>query len=154
MQSKIWTKVLSIPGMAGGSVFWRVVGTSANKTTVTSGVFSIIIDPAQAVGNPGIVNTSKSSLPTLSWANNCNIKFKVWFGNNENFSKKAALSFNIKNPNDNGGVFGKSIPRSPWISVRNLVKDVSGSTIFWYVESWDGANRNKKTEPMSFTLTN
>jgi len=34
-----------------------------------------------------------------------------------------------------------------------LAGDVSGSTIFWYVESWDGANRNKKTEVMSFTLT-
>jgi hypothetical protein len=154
MQSKIWSKVLLIPGMTGGSVFWRVVGTGTNKTTVTSGVFSIIIDPAQAVGNPGIVNTSKSSLPTLSWANNCNIKFRVWFGNNENFSKKTALSFNIKNPNDNGGVFGKSLTQGQWTSARSLVGNVSGSTIFWYVESWDGANRNKKTEPMSFMLTN
>jgi len=154
MQSNIWKKALLIPGMAGGSVFWRVVGMEA-KPTMTSGASSIIIDPAQAVGNLNIVNTSKSSLPTLSWANNCNIKFKVWFGNNENFSnKKTSLSFNIKNPNDNGGVFGKSLTKGQWTSVRSLVKDVSGSPLFWYVESWDGANRKINTQVMSFILTN
>jgi len=151
--SNTWKTVLSIPGASGGSVYWRVVGTQANKTTFTSEKNSIMIDPAQAVGSPLISGTTKRSLPTLSWENSCNIKFKVWFGNNENFSKKTALSFNIKKPNDNGGVFGKSLTRDQWTSVRRLAGDVSGSTIFWYVESWDGANRNKKTEVMSFTLT-
>ena len=152
MQSSTWSKVLLIPGMTGGPVYWRVVGTEANNVTVTSGVFTIMIDPAQVVGNPGIINTSKTSLPTLSWENNCNIKFKVWFGRDPNFSKKTSLAFNIKNPVANGGLFSKTLTSDQWQSVRAVVGDVSGSTIYWYVESWDGANRSNKTELMNFIL--
>jgi hypothetical protein len=139
--------------MTGGPVFWRVVGTGANKTTATSGVFSITIDPAEAVGNPGIVNTSKSSLPTLSWENNCNIKYKVWFGQDGNFSKETGLAFNIKNPIANGGLFTNTLKLTQWKSVRAVVGDRSGSTIYWYVESWDGSKRYNKTDVMNFVLT-
>jgi len=41
-----------------------------------------------------------------------------------------------------------------WTAVRKLVGDVSGSKIYWYVESWDGLNRNSKTGAMIFILTN
>jgi len=150
--SNIWSKVLLIPGMTGGPVYWRVVGTRANKTTATSGVFSITVDPAEAVEDPSIVDTSKSSFPTLSWENNCNIKFRVWFGRDGNFSKKVALAFNIKNPIANGGLFTKTLTSDQWKSVRAVVGNVSGSTIYWYVEAWDGVNRRMKTEPMSFIL--
>ncbi len=152
---KAWNKVLLIPGTAGGPVYWRVVGERANKTTAISGIFSMIVDPAQAVENPNIINTSKSSLPTLSWQNECNVKFRVWFGNDGNFSKKASLSFNIKNPNDNQGVFTRQLLKDQWKTIRNVVGDVSGSTIYWYVESWDGVNRRSlMTPPASFLLEN
>jgi hypothetical protein len=153
IQSNTWKKVLLIPGTTGGPVYWRVVGTRANKTKATSEINSMIIDPARAVGSPNISDTSKSLLPSLSWENNCNTKSKVWFGINGNFTQKTALSFNIKNPYDNGGVFEKSLKSGQWTSVRRLVKNVGGSTIYWYVESWDGANRKEKTAVMSFTLT-
>jgi hypothetical protein len=85
------------------------------------------------------------------------VKFKVWFGSDPDFTKpgikKKALSFNIKNPNDNNGVFTKALTSGQWMSIRKLVNDAAGSTIFWYVESWDGLNRTSKTGNMSFTLT-
>ena len=76
---------------AGGTVYWRVVGTRANRTTATSEVCSIIIEAAQPVEGQTISPTSRTSLPTLSWENNCNTKFKVWFGSDEHFSKKKAF---------------------------------------------------------------
>ncbi len=33
-----------------------------------------------------------------------------------------------------------------------LVLDQPGSPIYWYVESWDGLNRNATTEVMVFEL--
>lgn len=154
IDSKIWSKVLLIPGTTGGPVFWRVVGALANKTTVTSGVFSLLVDSARPVGNPGIVKTSKSLLPTLSWANHCAIKFKVWFGSDGNFSKKVALAFDIKNPVSNNGLFTVTLKSNQWQSVMGIVGSVSGSTLYWYVESWDEMNRRAQTTPpLSFVLT-
>ena len=92
-------------------------------------------------------------MPEVSWQNNCAVKFKIWFGRDENFSKKAKVKFNISNPYDNGGVFVESLGSNQWKKVRNLVKDVSGSSLYWYVESWDGLKRRATTEVMSFVLT-
>jgi hypothetical protein len=104
------------------------------------------------VGDPEISPTIKGDLPILSWQNNCNTKFKVWFGNDE-FGKKTSLSFSVKNPGDNGGTFAKPLTSSQWSSIRKLVGDVSGNPIFWYVESWDGLKRYARTGGMSFELT-
>ena len=152
MVPNVWKRVLSIPGISGGPVYWKVVGTRTNRTTATSEVFSIIVDPTQPVGDPTISPTIRTYLPTLSWRNNCNTKFKVWFGSDEQFTKKTAFAFNIKNPNDNEGEFTKVLTSGQWMAIRRVVKDTSGSTIYWYVESWDGLNRYTKTDVMNFVL--
>jgi len=152
ISSGTWKKVVMIPGQDGGTVFWRIVGTRADKTKVVSDFSSMIIEPAQAVGTPSISPTKKGELPVLSWENNCNVKFKVWFGN-EGLEKKVSLSFSVKSPGDNGGVLTKTLKSSQWASIRKLVDDQSGSTIFWYVESWDKLKRPSATGNMSFVLT-
>jgi hypothetical protein len=153
VKSSIWKKVMLIPGGSGGMVHWRVVGTRPKQPKIISQVRSFIVDPAQAVGNWNIINTSKSSSPELSWQNNCNVKFKLWFGNDESFTKKAKVEFKITNPYDNGGVLVKVLSPNQWKKIRDLVNDVGGSTLYWYVESWDVLKRNAKTEVMSFVLT-
>jgi hypothetical protein len=81
----------------------------------------------------------------------------VWFGNDPDFTKhgmkKTSLSFNIKNPNDNGGQFTKELTSSQWKAIRKVVNDVSGSSIYWYIESWDVLNRPVETDVSSFVLT-
>jgi len=155
---KTWKKVLSLPGSSGGTVYWRVVGTRPDKarTKVFSEVPSITIDPPESVGNPDISSPSKGSLPTFGWQNNCNVRFKIRFGNDpdpEKATKKRALSFDVKNPLDNGGSFNKKLTSSQWKSIRKLVEDTTGGTIYWYVESWDGLGGYAKTGLMSFDLT-
>ena len=150
MNSNTWKRVLSIPG---GTVYWRVVGTRMNRAIATSKFHSLTVESPQTVGNPTISPTSKASLPELSWQNNCNPKFKTWFGSDNDFTKKTAFAFNISNPTDNGGVFTKILTSGQWMAIRKLVEDVSGSTIHWYVESWDGLGRYSKTSVMNFVLT-
>ena len=113
----------------------------------------ITVDSQQPVENPDFSSTSKSDQPELFWQNNCNIKFKAWFGIDEGFSKKATYTFTIKNPNDNGGNFLKTLTSGQWKAIRRLVGDQTGSTLYWYVESWDGLGRYAKTDVMSFLLT-
>jgi len=149
INSNTWKKVLSIPV---GTAYWRVVGTRMNRTIATSEVHSFTVESGQTVGNPRIVDVSKKSSPSLSWENNCNIKFKVWFGSDPGLTRHYTLTSNIKNPTESGGEFSKTLTSSQWMAVRKLVGDASGSTIYWYVESWDGLNRYNKTELMDFVL--
>ena len=153
MTSYEWKRIWSIPGESGGIVFWRVIGTRSDGTKITSEGRSMMIEPAQPVGSPAISPTRKSSLPTLNWENNCNKKFKGWFGSDRIFTNKIILNFNISNPTDSGGAFTQSLTAYQWTTIRRLVGNVSGSLIYWYVESWDGLNRATATEMMSFILT-
>jgi len=145
--SNTWKKILLIPSR---QVFWRVVGTQADKTQAASNVFSILIEGAHEVENSQISPTSKSSLPTLSWSNQCNKKFKVWFGSDGQFSEKKSFSFSLK---DLSETLTKGLTSSQWGSIRKLAGDAAGGTIYWYVESWDGLGRYARTDVMSFVLT-
>ena len=149
IKSSTWKRVLSIPG---GTVYWRVVGTRADRTKSNSEVWSMIIVSADSVGSPNISPTSKSSLPELSWKNHCNSKFKVWFGSDSSFTKKSVLSLSDADPTDNGWKYTKTLTSGQWMKIRKLVGDVSGSPIYWYVESWDKLKRHAQTSVTTFTL--
>jgi subtilisin family serine protease len=151
-----WKRILLMHGGTGGTVYWRIVGTRADKTTSLSDTHSITVQSPQGAGKPNLSSASKSSLPSLSWQNNCNIKFKVRFSNAPDFTKhgikKKTLLFNIKNPNDKGGTFARQLTPGQWNSIRKVVGNVTGSTIYWYVESRDGLKRSTNTEVMNFDL--
>jgi hypothetical protein len=152
IKASTWKKIMSMPGGGGGAVYWKVIGIKANKETEASDVRSIMMMASQPAGSPEISPTQKSSLPTLSWENNCGKKFKAWFGNDSSFTKKKVLSFTVSNPLDNEGELERQLTVSQWSSIRKLVGDASGSTIYWKVESWDGMNRHAVTDVMSFVL--
>ena len=152
MKSALWKKLLLLPGAQGGKVYWRVVGTKHDKTTVNSNIFSFEVKSAIPVGNPTIAPTDKTALPVVSWHNNCNTKFKVWFGNSSSLTKNKSLSFSIKNPAYNGGVFTKMLTSAQWTSIRKVVGDAEGTMIYWYIEAQDILKRTSRTEVMSFVL--
>ncbi len=143
-----WKKILSIPRGAGGTVYWRVVGASGNSDTRT-----IVVLPPGPVLNSSLSPVSKGNFPTLTWQNNCNVNFKVWFGRDTTFSKKVILSFSLLDPTANGGIFSRTLIQNQWSAIRGLVKNISGATIYWFVEARDGINRRTITELMSFILT-
>ena len=75
-----------------------------------------------------------------------------WFGSDSTFAKKATYPFSIKNPNDHGGGFSKTLTSGQWTAIKRLVRDVIGSTVYWFVESWDDLGRYVKTELATFSL--
>lgn len=153
MSSSQWKRILRIPGDQGGTVYWRVVGTQTGGTSAISDSHSIMISAPQPVGNPILSPTSRKGLPNLMWQNNCNVKFKAWFGSTADFSEKKVLSFHLSNPDLDGGTFSRELTTSQWKAIRRLVKDLTDSTIYWYVESWDPLTRPATTELMHFILT-
>jgi hypothetical protein len=155
--SSTWKKVLLLPGKEGGTVYWRVVGKTSEGNQVESNVFSFQVVEPQPVNDPYLSSTSKASPPTLYWANQCNTKFKAWFANDSDFTKrgikKKALSFNDSNAFDYEGVFFTTLTSGQWTSITKLVGGVRGQTIYWYVEGWDWLKRHSQTEVMNFILT-
>ncbi len=159
LRSDTWKKVLLLPGPDGGVVYWTVIGTKKDKTTVAGNVFSFEVAGAEPVANPEISQTSKTTLPppTLSWENQCNTKFKAWFGSRADFQngggRKVAVSFRVNDPNENQGISTVTLTSGQWSSIRKLGGNVTGAVLYWYVESWDALGREKKTDVMSFVLT-
>ena len=147
-----WKKILKLPGLSGGEVSWKIVGTNKGQPTVESEVFTMTIDAPQSVETPDITPTSKTSLPTLGWGNKCATKFKVYFSSEPTFKRKKKLSFNDQNPLDNNEYFSSMLVQGTWNAIRKLVNNEEGSTIYWYVESWDVIKRYQKTEEMQFIL--
>jgi len=153
LTSSQWKKVLKLPGSSGGTVYWRLVGTRPDGTENVSNKRCILVASPQPVGIPAIFPVSRNGLPILSWQNQCNIRFKVWFGSDVSFSRKTSLFFHVPDPNVNGGTFTNELTSDQWSKIRNLVGDQPGANVSWYVESWDGLNRYAVTETMSFVLT-
>jgi subtilisin family serine protease len=153
MSTYQWKRILSIPGPSGGTIYWRVVGYNQNGNITPSDKRSILILPPQPVGDPVISPVSRNKLPVLTWENHCNVKFKVWFSIDPGFLIKNGLTFYISDPNLNGGVFSKELTSEQWQRIRRWGGDQPGTTIFWYVASWDALNRYSVSEVKGFVLT-
>jgi hypothetical protein len=153
MSSSQWKRIFRIPGEQGGPVYWRVVGSQGAGKWAISDTHSIVISSPQPVGDPVLSPTSILGLPNLTWQNNCNIKFKAWFGSTPGFSEREVLSFYLSNPDLGGGTFSAELTTSQWMAIRRLVGDLPDSTIYWCVESQDPLKRPAITELMYFTLT-
>ena len=135
-----------------GILYWRLVATRADGTKEASEGRRILISYPQTAENPAISPTGKRSKPTLIWQTNCNTRFKVWFGGDNTFAKKTSYAFQINNPSGSEGTMSKMLTIPQWLRIKLLVRNKTGSTIYWFVESWDEAGRYSKTDVMSFVL--
>ena len=122
-------------------------------TTLESSLFFFSVHGPEPVENPSISPVKKNPAPVLAWQNNCNTKFKVWFGSDSRFTRKTTLTYTIKKPSDQGGGFSKTLTSGQWMAIKRLAANGSASIIYWYVESWDELGRHSKTEVANFLLT-
>jgi hypothetical protein len=152
MTDKVWKKILKLPGLSGGVLNWKLVGTNKGQPIVETNVFTMTIAAPEPAGKPDISPVSQASLPTLTWGNSCATKFKVYFGPDRPDGKMKKLSFTDNDPTDNGGIFSVTLTDKTWSAIRKLVNYETGSPMFFYVESWDVLKRYQITDDVYFTL--
>jgi len=153
MTQSTWKKILKLPGLSGGALNWKLVGTNKGQPIVETNVFTMTIVAPEFVGNPVISPVTQSGIPTLTWENSCGTKFKAYFSADSAFSKSKKLSFKYQGSTNPDDPFSAPLSDKTWLSIRNLIGNVAhGPHIFWKVESWDIIKRYKTTDVMEFTL--
>jgi hypothetical protein len=152
MTQSTWKKILKLPGLSGGALSWKIVGTNKGFPAVESEVFTMTIAAPEPAGKPDISPVSQTSLPTMTWGNSCGTKFKAYFSADSAFSKSKKLSFKYQGSTNPDDVFSAPLDDKTWGAIRKLVGDVAGSNIYYYVESWDIVKRYQKTPDAYLTL--
>ena len=126
MTQSTWKKILKLPGLSGGELNWKLVGTNKGLPIVETEVFTMTIAAPEPADNPQIAPVSLSSLPTLSWGNACATKFKAHFRPDMPEAKEKKLTFTDQNPIDNGETFTTTLTEKTWNSILKLVDYEAG----------------------------
>jgi hypothetical protein len=142
MTDKVWKKILKLPGLSGGELNWKIVGTNKGLPIIESEVSTMTIAAPEPAGKPDIDPLAH----TATWGNSCGTKFKAYFSADSAFSKSKKLSFNYQgsiNPDD---VFSVILPDKTWASLEKLAEGLVPARLYFYVESWDIIKRYQKTD--------
>jgi hypothetical protein len=156
IRSNVWRRILLLPG-TNEPLYWRVIAKKKDKTMVESNVFSLVVDPPEPVWNLDISDTSKTAPlpPAISWNNTCNITYTIWFGKDSDFKnpymKKMPIYF--KDSDGIQGTVTKELTPAQWNSIRKLGGNITGATVYWYVQSVDTLGRRQSSDVTSFVLT-
>jgi hypothetical protein len=154
MRSFTWKKVLLFPGKEGGTIYWRVVGTTADKTEVESNVFSLRIEAPETVNLNAPQNTAildPAIPPTFEFDTNCNTKFKLEISSLSDFSvstKVKGFNFTVSNPNLVPSL-QKALSAFQWTGVKKLVGTGIG---YFRIKAWDALGRPTVSEIRSFSI--
>ncbi len=151
-----WKAIMGTSYNSGSvrDIYWKLVGTMADKTKVESEIGSFRIGDLQAV----TVNTpsdaavfSSTTPPTLSFNSNCNIKFLLQFSSLSDFSdarKIRGFTFTTRDPNIDT-VITRTLTSLQWASVKKLIGTGTG---YFRITAWDGINRKTISEVRSFII--
>jgi hypothetical protein len=152
----IWKKLMSASNNSGmiRDIYWKVIGTLPNRSTVESEVWRFRIDLAQSVANISPANgaTLPSGVPpTFGWQTNGNVKFKLEISSLPDFSNSTKIkSFNytIKDPNVET-TLSKTLPSFQWNAVKKLIGAGQGH---FRIKAWDAISRGTVSGARSFTI--
>jgi hypothetical protein len=151
-----WKAIMKASNNNGSprAIYWKVVGTKADKTIVGSEVRSF------SIGAPQLVNVhaplegailDPATLPTFDFDTNCNTKFKLEISSLSDFSvstKIKAFNFTVSNPNLTLSL-QKTLSSFQWNGVRTLVGMGMG---YFRIKAWDGLSRPTVSEVSTFTI--
>jgi hypothetical protein len=135
-------------------IYWKVVGTKADRTTVESEVRSFSIGTPQTVDiNAPLNNAILDSAipPTFDFTTTCNTKFKVEISSVSDFSvstKVKGFNFTVSNPNLVVSL-QKTLSSFQWDGVKKLVGPGTG---YFRIKAWDGLSRLTVSEVRPFTI--
>jgi C1A family cysteine protease len=151
-----WKTIMKASNNSGSirPIYWKVVGTKADKTVVESEVRSF------TVGTPQLVNINaplegaildSATLPTFGFDTNCNTKFTLQISSLSDFSvstKIKAFNFTASNPNLVTSL-QKTLSSFQWNGVKTLVGTGTG---YFRIKAWDGLSRPTVSEVRTFTI--
>ncbi|MGZ6229985.1 MAG: choice-of-anchor Q domain-containing protein [Syntrophales bacterium] len=151
----VWKKIMTSSNNGGmiRKIYWKVVGTRANKSTQDSDTRNFLIDiPYSAlISSPyNEAVLSSGTPPTFIFTANNNIKLMLEisvlkdFGNSKYIKK---FTYSVKDPNVTTSLT-KTFSSGQWNSVKKLV----GTAGYFRILAWDGINRETISEIKSFTI--
>jgi len=154
--SGTWKKVLTSSYNSGSirDIYWRVVGTNSNKTTVPSEVSRFQIGAAQAVTINAPLDQAVLPAgvpPTFDFSSACNVKFTLEVSSVSGFGdpkKIKGFKFAAKDPNIETSL-QKTLADSQWAAVKKLVGIGTG---YFRIKAWDILKRQAVSEERSFTI--
>jgi hypothetical protein len=135
-------------------IYWKVIGTLPNRSTVGSEVWRFRIDLPQAVTNISPANgaTLPSGVPpTFGWQSNGNVKFKLEISSLADFSistKVKSFNYTIKDPNVET-TLSKILPSFQWNAVKKMIGVGQGH---FRIKAWDAINRGTVSGARSFRI--
>jgi hypothetical protein len=135
-------------------IYWKVVGTKADRTTAESEVRSFSIGAPQTVNINApldIAILDPATPPTFDFNTNCNTKFKLEISSLSDFSvstKIKGFNFTVSNPNLVPSL-QKTLSSFQWTGVKKMVGTGTG---YFRIKAWDGINRLSVSETRSFTV--
>jgi len=152
----IWKKILTSSYNNGSirDIYWKLIGTKADKSTEQSEARSFQVGIPQAV----TINVPSSGTmlpsgtpPTFDFAANCNTKFRLEFSSLEDFSDSKMMkgfNYSTKDPNAET-TLQKALSSSQWTSVKKLMGTGTG---YFRIKAWDGLKRDSVSEVRAFTV--
>jgi hypothetical protein len=135
-------------------IYWKVIGTKADKTKIESEVRSFSIGTPQTVTinaplNGAVLNPATA--PTFDFSTDCNTKFRLEISPLSDFSvstKVRAFNFTVTDPNLVLSL-QKTLSAFQWTGVKKLVGTETG---YYRIKAWDALGRLTVTEIRSFTI--
>jgi hypothetical protein len=145
-----WKKILTLSYNNGSirDIYWVVLGTKSDKSTVESKVRSFKIGPAQAVTIRSALDTLDSGIaPTISFDTNCNVKFMLEFSPLVDFSDpRKVIGFLSSRKDPNANPFkSQTLSWDQWMAVKKKL----GAAGYFRIRAWDAIGRKTVSEEVT-----
>ncbi len=153
---EIWKKIMTASNNAGAirDIYWKVVGTKPDKSTVHSSVRHFRIDDSL----PGVAQPSgdeyafpSGTPPTFTFGADFNVKLQLEISPVSDFSdphKMKKFVFANKDPNATP-VFQRTLSSGQW---KSIIKLIGTGTGYFRVRAWDGIKRETLSGVSSFII--
>jgi Zn-dependent metalloprotease len=154
--SSNWKKIMKSSDNYGSirPIYWKVVGTKADKTIVESEVGSLSIGPPQGatINTPldGAILDSVN-LPTFDVNATSNTKFRLEFSSLSDFSiptNVKGVNVKVSDPNLYPS-FQKTLSSSQWSGITKLIGSGAG---YFRIKAWDVLKRETVSEVRTFSI--
>jgi photosystem II stability/assembly factor-like uncharacterized protein len=154
--TSIWKKVMTSSNNNGAvrDIYWKVIGTKPDKTTIESEVKSLrAMDVRAAVVDAPVDSAilDGNVPPTFTFQTGGNVKFLLEFSPSLSFSNPKPIkgfTVTVKDPNLTATISNASSPAS-WKSVKKLIGTGTG---YFRIRAWDGIKRETISEVREFTI--